>query len=96
MVPTQLFPHPKDLMAGPAKSGGGPGWIRPTDDSSDIVQREGVFRVPDKQDTNFTSNADIQNIESGAKQLHYLSRVQARDEGHHSQSGWFLLVVKRV
>ena len=48
-MPTQLFPHPKDLMAGPAKSGGGPVWIRPTDGSSDIVQQTPVLQIYDNK-----------------------------------------------
>lgn len=48
-MPTQLFPHPKDLMAGPAKSGGRPAWIRPTDGSSDIVQQTPVLQIYDNK-----------------------------------------------
>jgi len=48
-VSTQLFLHPKDLMAGPAKSDGGPVWTRPTDGSSDIVQQTPVLQIYDNK-----------------------------------------------
>lgn len=58
-MPTQLFPHPKDLMAGPAKSDGGPVWIRPTDGSSDIVQRKAVLQILDNKPLAKNRNAGL-------------------------------------
>ena len=56
---TQLFPHPKDLMAGPAKSGERPAWIRPADDHSDIVQQTSALQICDNKQLAKSRNAGL-------------------------------------
>ena len=45
-MPTQLFPHPKDLMAGPAKSDGGPVWTWLAGERSGTVSRRLAWGSP--------------------------------------------------